>query len=97
MTGSCAFALDRGLIGLLLPVNRQHVQQMFSDRLDPQIVEDLATCLAGGGSAFFTTWIVDGAEPLEPQAFTDRLMRMRSVLIAALSPTTRSPDLEIPR
>ncbi|MFD9042531.1 TetR/AcrR family transcriptional regulator [Streptomyces bottropensis] len=96
LTGSCAFALDRGLIGLLL-VNRQHVQQMFSDRLDPQIVEDLATCLAGGGSAFFTTWIVDGAEPLEPQAFTDRLMRMRSVLIAALSPTTRSPDLEIPR
>ncbi|WP_189150606.1 TetR/AcrR family transcriptional regulator [Streptomyces lacrimifluminis] len=97
LTGSCGFALDRGLIGLLLPVNRQHVQQMFGDRLDPQIVEDLATCLAGAGSAFFTTWIVDGAEPLEPQAFTDRLMRMLSVLITALSPTPGTPDLETPR
>ncbi|MFJ1967439.1 TetR/AcrR family transcriptional regulator [Streptomyces sp. NPDC087903] len=97
LTGSCAFALDRGLIGLLLPVNRQHVHDMFGDRLDPQIVEDLATYLAGGGSAFFTTWIVEGAEPLDPEAFTDRLVRTLSVLLTALRPTTSTSDAEAPR
>jgi AcrR family transcriptional regulator len=81
LTGSCAFALDRGLIALLLPVNRQAIERRYGDRLDPQAIGDLATYLTGGGSAFITTWVVEAADPLDPEEFTDRLMRTVSVLM----------------
>lgn len=88
LTGSCASAVERGLIGLLLPVNREGLERMYGERLEPEAVGDLATFLTGGGSTFFTTWVVEGPEPLDPQAFTNRLMRVMSVLL---------PDLEDPR
>jgi AcrR family transcriptional regulator len=91
LTGSCAFALDRGLIGLLLPVNRQFVNQLCGDRLDPRTVDDLATYLTGGAAAFVTSWVVEAPEPLDPEAFTDRLLRTTSVLTTAMGHT--APDL----
>lgn len=81
LTGSCAFAVDRGLIGVLLPLNRDGLHQVYGERLAPEAIDDLATFVTGGGSAFFTTWVVEGAEPLDPEAFTDRLMRVLSVLL----------------
>jgi AcrR family transcriptional regulator len=86
LTGSCAYALDRGLISLLLPVNRQGLRHVYGDRLTPDAIEDLATFLTGGGSAFVTKWVVDGPDPLDPGAFTDRLLRTMSVLIREASP-----------
>jgi hypothetical protein len=89
VTGSCAFALNKALTGLLIPVNRQVVRQMLGERLDARTVEDLAMCLTGAGAAFFNTWVVEGADPLDPEEFTDRLMRMVSVVTASLrQPTT---------
>ena len=70
-TGSCAFALDRGLISLLLPVNRQAVGHVHRDRLSEQAAEDLA--------AFVTSWVVAGAP--DPEMFTDRLMNVISLLL----------------
>lgn len=81
LTGSCAFAVDRGLIGLLLPVNRDSLRRVYGERLAPSAIDDLATFVTGGGSAFFTTWVVEGPEPLDPEAFTDRLMCLMSVLL----------------
>jgi AcrR family transcriptional regulator len=88
LTGSCAFAVNNGVMGLLLPVNRDVVHQISGERLDPQTVEDLAAYLTGGGSAFFNAWVVEGDEPLDPEEFTDRLMRMMSVLTERLGEHT---------
>jgi AcrR family transcriptional regulator len=85
LTGSCAFALNKALAGLLLPVNRRVVRQIFGERLDPGTAEDLALCLTGAGAAFVTTWVVEGADPLDPEEFADRLMRMVSAITAAVS------------
>ncbi|MGW2291609.1 TetR/AcrR family transcriptional regulator [Streptomyces phaeochromogenes] len=87
LTGPCAFALDRGLISLLLPVNRQGVQQRYGDRLTPHALDDLAAFLTGGASAFVTSWVIEGPDPLDPGSFTDRLMSVISVLMATTSPS----------
>jgi len=85
LTGPCAFALDRGLISLLLPVNRQALQREHGGRLTPEAIDDLATFMTGGGSAFVTKWVVEAPDPLDPGAFTDRLLRTVSVLIREAS------------
>ena len=79
LTGSCAFALDRGLISLMLPLNRQGVAHKYGDRLSAQAIDDLATFITGGASAFVTTWVVDGAP--DPEAFTDRLLNVISLMM----------------
>src|SRR6266566_10110169 len=35
MTGSCAFAVNRALYGLLVPLNRRFVEMRLGERLDP--------------------------------------------------------------
>lgn len=85
LTGPCAFALSRGLIGLLLPVNRQAIRQLYGDRLTRQAADDVAAFLTGGADSFVTTWVVEGGDPLDPEAFTDRLMTVMSALMAAMS------------
>ncbi|HTJ71730.1 MAG TPA: helix-turn-helix domain-containing protein [Actinospica sp.] len=81
MTGSCAFALDRGLADLLLPFNREGFERMYGHRLDKQGIDDLTVFVTGGGSAIFTAWVVDGPEPLDPESFTDRLLRALALLL----------------
>lgn len=85
LTGSCAFALNKMLTGLLTPVNAHFVHLMAGDRLAPDTVEDLAVFLTGGASALFNAWVVEGSEPLDPEEFTDRLMRMASVILASVA------------
>jgi AcrR family transcriptional regulator len=80
LTGSCAFALNRRLTDLLIPVNRQAVHRIYGDALDPRTAEDIAAFFTGGGATFVNTWVVEGADPLDPEEFTDRLMRMMSVI-----------------
>ncbi|ONI93059.1 TetR family transcriptional regulator [Saccharothrix sp. ALI-22-I] len=79
LTGSCAYALDRGLISLLLPVNRQGVEHLLGDRLSGQVLDDLAAFITGGAGSFVTAWVIEGAHG--PEAFTDRLIAMLSVLL----------------
>lgn len=95
MTGSTAFALDKAQKRLVVPFNRQVIQQMCGGQLDARMVEDLATFLTGGGGAFVTAWVVEGEDPLDPEEFADRLMRMVAVLAdALLQPTTTTHDRE---
>jgi AcrR family transcriptional regulator len=97
LMSSSGFALNRSISGLLLPVNRQLVQQMSGSTLDPQVAEDLATFVTGGGAALVNTWVVEGADPLDPEAFTDRLMRVVPVAIGALRRNPTTPDTELDR
>ena len=79
LTGSCAFALDRGLISLMLPLNRQGVAHRYGDRLSAQAIDDLAAFITGGAASFVTAWVVDGAP--DPEAFTDRLLSVISLML----------------
>lgn len=88
LTSSCAFELNKALTALLIPVNRKLVQDMFGGALGPQGELDYATFLTGGGAAVVNTWIVEGTEPLDPEQFTDRLMRLAGVAAALLPPAT---------
>jgi AcrR family transcriptional regulator len=81
LTGPCAFALDRGLISLFLPGNRQAVEHLYGDRLTGQTLDDLAAFITGGVGAFITTWIAGADDPLDPEAFTERLLDVTSVLM----------------
>jgi len=94
LTSSCGFALNKSLSAVLIPVNRQLVQQAFGETLDPQSADDLATFLTGAGAAFVNTWVVEGADPLDPEEFTDRHMRMLPLATAALRHSTTRHDTE---
>ncbi|MGF7237257.1 MAG: TetR/AcrR family transcriptional regulator [Frankia sp.] len=84
LTGPCAFRLNRALHGLLGPFNEQLVRRMSDQPLAPELVGDLTGFITGGSAAVFNAWVTDGPDPLDPEAFADRLMRMLSVITGAL-------------
>jgi hypothetical protein len=90
LTSSSAFALNKSLTGLLIPFNRQMVREVYGDRLDPGAAEDFAAYLTGGWGAFVNTWVVEGPAPLDAEEFTDRLMRMMSILAGPYRSTISS-------
>lgn len=83
---SAAFALNRALTGLLLEAGREVVGHALGEDADDREVEDLSLFLAGGGTAFVNTWVAEGEDPLDPEAFTERFMR----LVAAFDLTIRT-------
>jgi AcrR family transcriptional regulator len=95
LTSSSAFALNKSLAGLMLPANRQLIQQASGGQLDQHMVEDLAIFLTGGGAALVNTWVVDGEDPLDPEEFSDRLMLTVTAVTTAMGrPTTMTHDEE---
>lgn len=78
----CGFALRKALDGLFLPVNLQVVRMVYGERLDPRTAADVAAFLTGGWGDFVHTWVVEGPEPLEPEEFTERLLRTASALLS---------------
>jgi len=93
LMSSCAFVLNKGLTGLLLPINREGIREIYSERLDPQMLDDVATYVTGGGTSLLNAWLVDGEDPLDPEEFTDRLMRMLSFLAWAHRTATGDTEL----
>ncbi len=85
LTGASAFALNKALTGLFLPVNRANLGRALGGRLDAEGLEDLATFLTGGAGAVVNAWVVDGPDPLDPREFAGRLLRMQAVVAALLT------------
>ncbi len=77
LTGSCAYAMTRTLNGVFGPLNQRLLDRWFTG-LDEHTAADLATFLAGGAGAIINDWLVDGADPLDPQELADRLRRLMS-------------------
>jgi AcrR family transcriptional regulator len=94
LMSSSGFALNSSLSALLIPVNRQLVEPLSGLTLDPQGAEDLATFLTGGVAALVNMWVVEGADPLDPEVFTDRLMRMMPIATAGLRQPQTTRDTE---
>jgi AcrR family transcriptional regulator len=88
LTGSCAFAMTRTLNGLFSSFNRHAVRTLFGE-LDQGTAEDLTTLFTGGMAAVINDWLIDGADPLDPEELTRRLLRLIAVL-AGSRPAPRS-------
>jgi AcrR family transcriptional regulator len=88
LTGSCAYALNKALTGLLMPLNRRVVQRIYGEQTGEDMVEGVALFLTGGAAAIFNAWVVEGEDPLDPEEFTDRYMRMVSVVTDAMRQST---------
>lgn len=88
LTSPCAFALTKALNSLFLPLNREGVCRLYGERLDASTIDDLAAFMTGGWGDFVCTWVVEGSEPLDPEVFTSRLLRIG----AALLPQGSSPS-----
>ena len=74
LTGPCGYRLNVALSEALGPFNRKLVERVPG--IGPGVVDDLTAFVTGGWAAVFNTWVVDGPEPLDPDAFTDRLMAL---------------------
>jgi AcrR family transcriptional regulator len=81
MTGSCGFELTRALSGLLSPVNRPVARLMSRVPLEPDMEADLAVFVTGGWAALISTWVIDGQDPLDPEALADRLLRIVPAIV----------------
>lgn len=79
LTGSCAYAMTRSLNRLFGPLNRRLLEERFAG-LDEDTSADLALFLAGGAGAVINDWLVDGADPLDPEELAMRLHRLRSAV-----------------
>lgn len=90
LTSPCAFELNKALTGLFIPVNRQIIHQIHDDRLDASTADDVAAFLTAGFGAFVSTWVIEGDDPLDPETFTDRLLRTIYVLTADVRPPAES-------
>jgi AcrR family transcriptional regulator len=82
LTSPCAFTLSRALNSLFLPVHREAVRTLYGERLDARATEDLAAFLTGGAGDFVHSWVIDGPAPLDPEEFTDRLLRTVFALVS---------------
>jgi hypothetical protein len=84
LTSSCAFGVNQALTRFFLPHNRHAVRLLRGEGTAPQDVEDLAAFLTGGWAALINTWVVEGEDPLDSEAFADRLVRAVSAVIGAI-------------
>jgi AcrR family transcriptional regulator len=85
LTGSCSYAMTRTLNAVFGPFN----QRLFADRLgglDEATAADLGMFLAGGAGAIINDWLVDGADPLDPDELADRLRRLLPALTGGHTP-----------
>ncbi|MEV1064888.1 helix-turn-helix domain-containing protein [Streptomyces sp. NPDC050263] len=82
LTGSCAYAATRTVLGLLRSYGIAGARRRFVD-LDEQAAAEVADFLTGAGAMALTAWLVDGPDPLDPAEFAERLMRVESVITGA--------------
>ncbi|MFC5751915.1 TetR/AcrR family transcriptional regulator [Actinomadura rugatobispora] len=94
-TGACGYGINKALGALLIPYNREALGQLYGERLDPRTIEDLAVFLVGGASVLVNAWVVEGEDPLDPEEFTDRLIRMVALVVdMQYAPVTSAGDGE---
>jgi AcrR family transcriptional regulator len=78
LTGSCAFAMTRAMNGLYGSLTKTTVRDVFGE-LDRSTLDDLAVFFANGANGLLNDWLIDGAEPLDPNELADRLQRLAAV------------------
>jgi hypothetical protein len=82
-------ALNR-LFGSL--ITETDLRKLYGDP-DEATAQDLATFLTGGTGALINDWVIDGADPLDPEELADRLLGLSTVLARSHpTPLRRHPE-----
>jgi len=81
LTGSCAYAMTRTFNQVFSPFNQRFLQ---GRHVDEDTAKDLSLFMAAGAGAIINDWLVDGPDPLDPDAAADRLLRLACLVPAAL-------------
>jgi AcrR family transcriptional regulator len=84
LNSSSAFALNKALGGVFVPVNRRAIDRHFAGDLDPQRADDLAMFVTGGGATVMNEWLTGPDEALDPEDMADRIVALLDVLATAL-------------
>ena len=92
LTGPCAYRLTVALSRLLAPFNQPLVRGMSAAEPAPELLDDLTTFVTGGCAAVINTWLIDAPDPLDPEAFTDRLTGMLSAITDAVRHTAQHKE-----
>jgi AcrR family transcriptional regulator len=95
LTGSSAYELNRALSQLLTPSSRQLVVQISGTGTAPDLVEDLTVFAVGGWAAVINTWIIETDDPLDPEAFAERLTAVVLALVSATGEPIGNVDTEL--
>ncbi|MER6092278.1 TetR/AcrR family transcriptional regulator [Streptomyces bluensis] len=96
LTGSCAFLMARSLNRLFGSlISTTGLRELFGD-LDETTAEDLKALITGGTGAIVNDWLVDAADPLDPEELADRLLRL-STTLARSHPTLAATRGGLPR
>jgi AcrR family transcriptional regulator len=82
LTGSCAFGMTSALNRLFGSLSAPTVRRSFLG-LDARSTDDLAVFFAGGASTVVNDWLINSADPLDPDDMVERLLRISSVLVPA--------------
>ncbi|MBR7828870.1 TetR/AcrR family transcriptional regulator [Actinospica sp. MGRD01-02] len=77
----CAYELSKALHSLFLPVNLAAVRERYGDGLDERAADDIARVLTGGWGSLLQDWLIEAPDPLDPQDYTDRVLRTAQVLL----------------
>jgi AcrR family transcriptional regulator len=94
LTGPCGYALGKAHTGLLVRFNERIVHRMPGGTRDPGLVADLTGFITAGAAGVFNTWVVEGEDPLDPEAFTDRLLRMLTAITTPPASPHAAPERE---
>lgn len=81
LTSSSAVALSAGVAELFLPRTRERIQHLYGGDLDSQFTADMALQLHGGMMAMLAMWLTENDGPLDPDDFTDRMLRVQYFLV----------------
>ncbi len=74
------------LNSLLAPINRQLAEHLAGPHPSPGAIEDLTSFITGGWSAILIAWVIDGEDPLDPEALAQRLLRLAADLTGSVGP-----------
>jgi AcrR family transcriptional regulator len=92
LTGSCAFPMTRALDGLFGSlVSTAGLREVFDD-LDDSTAKDLTALITAGTGAIVNDWLIDRDDPLDPEKFADRIVRLMAALVRPRPPRKVAPD-----
>lgn len=93
LTGSCAFPMTRALDKLFGSlVSAAGLREVFGD-LDDGTAADLAALITGGTGAIVNDWLIDGGDPLDPEEFASRILRLMATFAMPRARPANSPGI----
>lgn len=89
VTGSCSYDMSRTVSDLMRPFSTASVRQALGGDLDDATAVEIADFFTGASVTALHRWLVEGPDPLRPEEFAERMLRIQAILTDARG---RQPD-----